>query len=117
MTAAAVTEQESESTSQHRNEVFLVGRLSGEVEERTLPSGSKLATWRVVVSRGTESAPYVDTIDCHTWDGRIRRKVTNWESGQLIELDGALRRRFWQGPAGPVSRYEVEVTGAKRLTA
>lgn len=117
MTAATADRQNSADIEQHRNEVLLVGRVSGEVEERTLPSGAKLATWRVVVSRGSDSAPFVDTIDCRAWDGRIRRQAMRWETGQLVELEGALRRRFWQSPAGSVSRYEVEVTGARRMTS
>jgi len=40
-----------------------------------------------------------------------------WRAGDIIEIDGALRRRFWRTPGGPVSRYEVEVRKARRLTA
>lgn len=32
-----------------------------------------------------------------------------------MSIEGALRRRFWRGPAGASSRYEVEVSKAKGL--
>ncbi|MDT7548546.1 MAG: hypothetical protein QOE84_940, partial [Actinomycetota bacterium] len=37
--------------AQARNEVALVGRVSAPAEERVLPSGDVLLTWRVVVDR------------------------------------------------------------------
>jgi single-strand DNA-binding protein len=35
--------------------------------------------------------------------------------GTLVEIQGALRRRFWRTPTGSVSRYEVEVISLRRL--
>jgi single-strand DNA-binding protein len=46
MSAAAV-----EVGVEHHNEVYLVGRLSGEPIERELPSGDLLLSWRLVVDR------------------------------------------------------------------
>jgi len=106
-----------------RNEVVLVGRFSGAVTERELPSGDVLASWRVVVDRGSDGPPpvegrrlpSVDTIDCATHRKQIRRLALGWEPGDTLEITGSLRRRFWRGPHGLASRYEVEAVSARRL--
>jgi single-strand DNA-binding protein len=104
-----------------RNEVFLLGRLSGLPVERELPSGDVVLTWRVVVGRGVQaqrgrdrSATH-DTIDCQAWTARVRRTVSSWADGDLIEAEGALRRRFWRVGDATTSRTEVEVTKARRV--
>jgi single-strand DNA-binding protein len=35
----------------------------------------------------------------------------------VVEVSGSLRRRFWRTPAGPASRYEVEVNAIRRVRA
>jgi single-strand DNA-binding protein len=37
-----------------------------------------------------------------------------WTAGDLVEVEGALRRRFSRGAATTTSRYEVEVSSARR---
>jgi single-strand DNA-binding protein len=107
------------------NHVRLVGRLPGPATERILPSGTVLLTFRIVVPRtgdqpprpdGTR-APTVDTVDCVAWQSRIRRAVTGWRAGDVVAVEGALRRRFWRGPTGLASRYEVHVTFGRRVRA
>lgn len=106
------------------NEVALVGRVSGVAEERTLPSGDVLLTWRVVVDRppSRRAAPEgsrpvtIDTIDCVAWTGGVRRTAAGFVAGDVVRVEGSLRRRFWRGGGGGLgSRYEVEVVSAKRL--
>jgi single-strand DNA-binding protein len=99
--------------------VELVGRLSGDPQERELPSGDRLVTFRLVVHRavqpkcrGQEQAA-VDTIDCVAWAARVRRSALSWPDGCTLEVSGALRRRFRRTPAGPTSRVEVEVQRAR----
>jgi single-strand DNA-binding protein len=99
------------------NEVRLVGRLSGEPEEREMPSGDTLRSFRLVVEREAGAAPRSrqrhDTLDCVVWGGRVKRSVGTWRSGDVVEVTGAIRRRFYRAGAGPVSRVDVEVTGGK----
>ncbi len=109
----------ADSGFEHRNDVRLVGRLSAAAVEREMPSGDVCATWRLVVRRptSTRAGPGIDTIDCLTWVGGVRRQSLRWRPGDLIELEGALRRRFWRSAGGPVSRCEVEVRRARRMRA
>ena len=108
------------------NEVALRGRLSAPAEERTLPSGDVIVTLRVVVPREgpvarrptgvteVRRAP-VDTIDVVCWTARTRRATLRLDAGDFVEVGGALRRRFYGGPAGRQSRYEVEAASVRRV--
>lgn len=99
-----------------RNEVHLVGRLAG-ARDRVLPSGDRLLAFRLVVPRCSppRPGPTVDTIDCVGRADTVRADVLKWASGDLVGVEGALRRRFWRTGAGLASRYEVEVATAHRL--
>ena len=101
----------------HRNEVLLVGRLSAEPEVRELPSGDEITTWRLVVHRDdvAEGRPGQDTIDCTAWTTRTRKAALTWTPDDVIEVEGALRRRFWKTASALASRCEIEVTRARRV--
>lgn len=109
---------------QARNEVVVVGRLAAEPEERELPSGDVLISWRLVVDRpptrrkmpeGTREAT-LDTLDFVAWTAALQRSAAAWVPGDMIAVEGAVRRRFWRSPAGGVaSRYEIEVAKARRI--
>jgi len=102
--------------SRHRNEVTLVGRLAGEIRERPMPSGAMLCSFRLVVCRDTPSpGPNIDALDCVAWLPAVRRVAQRWSAGDLVEVRGSIRRRFWRGVSGPASRCEIEVALARRL--
>ena len=106
------------------NEVRLVGRVSGRPEERELPSGDSLVAWRVVVDRPATGrrppagvrSPTVDTLDCVAWSAGLRRTARGLRDGDVVEVSGALRRRFWRTGAGAVSRTEVEADRVRRVS-
>lgn len=101
------------------NEVRLSGRVSGEPEERVLPSGDRLVSMRIVVPRTPQRrrgrGAAVDTIDCVAWTSRPRAVLSAMRIGDVVSVQGSLRRRFWRGQQGPASKMEVEVSRAKRL--
>lgn len=107
-----------------RNEVVLVGRVSGVPQERELPSGDALISWRVVVDRPVpRRAPppgvrpqTVDTVDCVAWTATVRRTARGLTDGDVVSVEGALRRRFWRSGPGSASRTEVEVQALRRLS-
>jgi len=106
-----------------RNEVLLVGRVSGEPQERSLPSGDLLVGWRVVIDRPVPRrpppegvrVPTLDTIDCQARAAGVRRSALTLRPGDVVEVTGALRRRFYRSGAVTLSRCEVEVAGVRRL--
>lgn len=100
------------------NTVTLVGRLSLAPEERVLPSGDRLWTFRVVVPRpagGRGRAGQVDALDCAVWGGSVRRSMRRWREGDLVQVTGSVRRRFFRTPSGAASRVEVEVSAGRLL--
>jgi single-strand DNA-binding protein len=102
-------------TSAHRNEVTVCGRLAAAALPKELPSGDEIVTWRLVVDRAeTARTRKVDVVDCTTFAARVRRQALTWSEGDMIEVVGALRRRFWRGASGLQSRCEVEVQAAAR---
>lgn len=106
-----------------RNEVHLLGRVSGAPEERELPSGDALVAWRVVVERPVPKRPLpagvrrptVDALDCVAWSAAVRRTARGLRDGDVVAVEGALRRRFWRAGATAVSRTEVEVLALRRV--
>jgi single-strand DNA-binding protein len=105
--AAPVAEPETV----HTNEVVLVGRLAQPAQERALPSGDVLCTFRLVVQRSGEgrSRQTVDALECVAWSARLRRSVIGWRPGDVVRVEGALRRRFFRSSGSVVSRVEVEM--------
>ena len=91
---------------EHLNEVRLVGRVSADPEHRVLPSGDELWTFRLVVDRPPDTAQRtrVDTLDCAAWTARSRRSVSRWSAGDLVEVRGRVRRRFYTAGATTASR-------------
>ncbi len=107
-----------EAVPESVNEVRLLGRVTAQPEQVVLPSGDPLWTFRVTVPRPPDKArprPGVDALDCKVWGGRVRRSVQTWSVGDVVEVAGALRRRFFLTPQGRVSRVEVEVTSGRLI--
>lgn len=96
------------------NEVRLVGRVTGPPTEVDLPSGDQLVTFRVTIARERPtSRQRVDALECSAWSPRVRRSVARWRQGDVVEVEGAVRRRFYRTPAGTGSRVEIEVAGGR----
>lgn len=100
-----------------RNEVCLVGRVSGEPESRELPSGDVLWLFRLVVRRptGAPTRQTVDVLECCAWTSRAQRTVRGWHDGDHVELEGSVRRRFFRTGSGTASRFEIEMSRGRRL--
>lgn len=102
------------------NEVRLIGRLSLAAEDRELPSGDQLTAFRVVVNRPRDkrrgSRVQIDALECHTWIARVRRAAMTWQVGDVVEVNGSLRRRFFKTGGRLQSMTEVEVLSARRVS-
>lgn len=113
----------------HVNEVLLVGRLAADPVLRELPSGDLLVSFRLVVDRppaarrapragsSPSRAPTVDTLECAAWRKDVQRSLARAAPGEVLEVHGALRRRFWRTGTGAASRSEVEATRVRRVSA
>jgi single-strand DNA-binding protein len=99
------------------NFVRLVGRVTAAGEPRELPSGDTVHTVRVVVPRAPRRGrdrPGVDTIDVACWTAAARRGAARLVVDDHVEVEGALRRRFFRTGTGAASRYEVEALVLRR---
>lgn len=94
------------------NHCTFEGRLSAVAEERTLPSGDVVVTFRLIVPR--DEPGRVDTIECQARVKAVRTRVLRIEAGTQLHVEGALRRRFWRSPQGAASRFELEATVVRR---
>ena len=100
------------------NQVRLAGRISSGPQERVLPRGAVLWTFRLVVPRtptrnGARTA--VDALECAVWGGRVRRSVAGWREGDVVEVTGSVHRRFFRVAAGAASRYEIDVDAGRLI--
>lgn len=99
-----------------RNQVLLTGRLSGVPEERVLPSGDTVWMFRLVVARDAPRGRVgIDTVDCAVWLARVQRSVARLDDGTWLEVEGALRRRFFKAGGAAASRVEVEVRSLRQV--
>ncbi len=104
------------------NDVRLVGRLTAAPVLVELPSGDALVTFRISVPRGAppqgtrgrrEPGQRVDSVPCAAWSPRLRRSILTWRTGDLVEVSGAVRCRFFQSAGAVRSRVEVEAAAAR----
>lgn len=111
------TDSSQESTS---SSVRVIGRLGSTVHDRELPSGDVVSTFTIVVDRREGSRPSssrtrVDAIPCQAFRSTLRSRVARLEPGTLIEVEGALRRRFWRSASGLGSALEVDVSQLRKV--
>ena len=95
------------------NDVVLRGRVSQEAVEKELPSGDKVVEFRLIISRGKQ--PGVDTLDIASWSAKSRRSALSLAPNEWVEITGSIHRRFWSGPAGLASRWQVEAMEISRI--
>ena len=100
-----------------RNDVVLRGRVSAPAEIRTLPSGDPLLTFRLIVRRPEPLArgQSVDVLTCITYDRSLQRRAALWQPGDVVEVEGALQRRFWRTGTGTASVCEVNCRRGRKV--
>ena len=118
MTRKSAEQTEPEGSA---NLVRLRGKVSTPPEERELPSGTSIVTLRLSVLR--EASPMTegsrqtaDWVDCSAGGRKVRRTASGWRAGDLVEVEGALRRRFYRSGAGTATRLEVELLSGRVVT-
>jgi single-stranded DNA-binding protein len=99
-----------------RNEVVLAGRLPETVQVKSLQSGTRFGTWRLIVRRRQQGRGIrVDTIPCVAFEPDVIETVTGWSPDDMVEVVGSLRRRWWGKEGAKASGYEVEVRSVRRI--
>lgn len=107
------SEDRSKDHDRSKNEVVLRGRVSGESSERELPSGDRVAEFRIVVARDDRDG--YDTLDIAVWKAALRKRVLSLKEDEWVEVDGVIRRRFWRAGGALASRWQVEGREVNRI--
>ncbi len=99
------------------NSVRIVGRVGAPGVEKILPSGDAVVEFRVVVDRAKPRSEKreVDVLEIAVWSSRLRKRALGLHEGEVVEVVGELRRRFWKGATGVASRWQVEASELSRL--
>ena len=119
MTSTGETTKDTSTDAPGNNVVILCGKVIRVAETRTLPSGDKVAEFRVSVPRaprrGRTSAGVVDWFNCAAWTATTRRAVERWQLGDIVELTGSLRTRHYVVGGAGRTALTVEVRSARRV--
>jgi single-strand DNA-binding protein len=107
------SQQEEVAEDFSLNDLVLRGRVSQEAIEKELPSGDKVVEFRLIVTREKKSG--VDTLDIGAWSSKARRTALTLTPDQWVEVSGSIHRRFWSGPTGLASRWQVEAVEITRI--
>lgn len=102
------------------NEVHLAGRISAAPQQRQLPSGDVVVSFRLVVPRSRaaqrRTRQSVDAVECSVWTSRLRRSVAALSVGDEVAVTGELRRTFRRHAGGVTSWVTVDVAHLQRAT-
>ena len=104
---------EADESDYSLNDCLLRGRVSAQATDKELPSGEHVVEFRLIITRAEREG--VDTLDIAAWSAKSRRTALSLKPGEWVEVAGSIRRRFWQGPAGLASRWQVEGESITRL--
>lgn len=100
------------------NEVHLIGRLAEMPAHKTMPSGDVAVDFRLVVRRPPAAVrrQSTDSIKCTTFRPGAIKAAAGWLPGDVLEIHGALHRRFWRAESKIMNVYEVEVRTVRRVS-
>jgi len=101
-----------------RNDVVLRGRLSAAPELRPLPGGGTLLLFTLVVRREVTRprGPRAGTVTCVSYRPTLHRHAVAWTPEDVVEVEGALQRRFWRTPTGTAVAYEVNCRRGRKIS-
>lgn len=105
----------TDGAPRENNSVYLRGRIAAAHEVKDLPSGDEMAVFRLTVDRPPGERVRVDSLECTSIVAKVHRSLARVEPGDVVEVTGRLRRRFWRGPGGLGSRYAVDVQSLRVL--
>lgn len=115
-----------DATTTDRNEIRLVGRLSADADVKDLPSGDVLVLLKLVVSRPdnarVDSLPVVvgpgPQQGTRRDDGQPTRRsvdlATRLVEDDRVQVEGWLKRHFWDAGGVRRSRLQVVATELRR---
>ena len=108
------------------NTVILMGRLTKDLEIKTLPSGHRVLNFDIAVSRSKSSKDgekITDFIDCAAWSETAEFIQKHFKKGEMLAMVGRLSCKQYEDKTGTkrkimeVSVREVSFCGSGRGNA
>ncbi len=97
------------------NEVWLIGRLTRDPEEKKTPAGKTVAKMTLAVDRdytNTEGQREADFIDIIAWEKLAENCIKHLGKGRLVSVKGRLQVRSYDDSQG-IRRKAAEVVAEK----
>ena len=97
------------------NQVFLMGRLTRDPEQRTTPTGKTVASFSIAVDRGGQSADGGDTADFFNvtaWEKLGELVVQYLAKGRRVLVQGRLRQDSWEDKETGKKQSRIEITAS-----
>ncbi len=98
------------------NKVFILGRLTGDPEAKTIPSGQMVTTFSLATNRtwtNQQTKQKEEKVEFHNivlW-GRLAEIASQYlKKGAMVLIEGHLQTRSWQDQAGN-KKYRTEIVG------
>lgn len=76
------------------NKVFLIGRLTRDVELRTTPQGKNVASFSVAVDKQTGEG--ADFFDVTAWEKLAELLSQYTHRGSKVHIEGSLQQQTWE---------------------
>lgn len=102
-------------TSTHRNEILLVGEVSTTPAERVLANGRDAVTFRLDVRVHLDDGATRDSFEITLYGARLRRSALTWDIGDVIQVEGVVRRKFHKVGASSKPFTVIEADRARRV--
>src|SRR5574344_1700970 len=82
------------------NKVILIGRITKDIELRTVNTDKSVATYTLAIDRGYGDKKETDFINCVTWEKQAENIAKYCTKGSLIAIEGRIQTRNYDGKDG-----------------
>lgn len=89
------------------NRVFLIGRLTKDVEVRTTTTGKNVGSFTLAVDKATGEG--ADFFDCVAWEKTADLLAQYTGKGSKVHVEGSMQQRSWDDKESGAKRSKVEV--------
>ena len=90
------------------NKVILIGRITKDIELRTVNTDKSVATYTLAIDRGYGDKKETDFINCVTWEKQAENIAKYCTKGSLIAVEGRISTRSYDAKDG-TKKYVTEV--------
>jgi single-strand DNA-binding protein len=97
------------------NKVFLIGRITTDIEMRSIPSGQSVCTFSLATNRTWKNKDGQKQEDSQfhrivLWQRLAEIASQFLSKGSLVMIEGRIQNRSWEGKDG-TKRYTTEIIG------